>query len=391
MGTGAFSSGHMRKARRNGCTMDFLSKYAKSGNAEEAVSDLAAQFADFPMRLLIYFASSAYDGKRVSALIQEAFPGVVTLGCTSCSEITAEGLYDHSIAAMAFGPDALESVAITVAENLSTDADVLKKAFADLENQLGEKLLDLDYRRFFGITLFDGRAYGIETFLERIGNMSDIIFVGGYASDDFNFTNVRVFLNGASHEDAAILAVVKPRGEFRLLKTQSAIPTQHSFLVTGADESRKIIYTLDDRPAVEAYAEAMGMDASELTPEVYLYNPFGLMAAGQPFIRTVKDAKADGSMRLFCAVKEGMRLRLMKPSDIVGATSRDLKAVTRDFGPVKAILDFDCAHRALMLGEAGSYEEYAKLFHGAEAAGFSTFGEAYIGFVNQTSVMVLFA
>lgn len=371
--------------------MDFLSKFAISDNVEDAVQNLARQFAGFETAGILYFASSVYDGNRVSALMRDAFPNATTIGCSSCSEITSSGLHGKSISAMAFGPGAFESIAVAVAENISTDTATLGKAFARLEEQLGTKMLDLDFHRHFGITLFDGRAYGIEHFLERIGNNSDIIFVGGYASDDFKFSNVRVFLNGKCYEDAAVLMVVKPRSGFRLVKTQSAVPTKHSFLVTSADETRKIIHTLDNRPAAEAYAEAMGVAVGELTPEIYLYHPFGLMAEGQPFIRTVKDHSANGSMRLFCAVKEGMRLWLMSPADIVDATIRDLGAAKKDFPPIRALIDFDCAHRALILGEAGSYDKYAELFQGVEAAGFSTFGEAYIGFVNQTSVMVLFA
>ncbi len=134
----------------------------------------------------------------------------------------------------------------------------------------------------------------------------------------------------------------------------------------------------------------MGLKPEDLTPTVFLYNPFGLMAEGQPFIRTVAEGRPDGSMQLFCAVKEGMRLWLMRPSDIVAATEKELGKAIGKFSQVDAILDFDCAHRALMLAESDCYKEYAKLFSGMQSAGFSTFGEAYIGLVNQTSVMVLF-
>ncbi len=142
---------------------------------------------------------------------------------------------------MAFSPEANKTLAVTVAENIASDPDSVSKAFADLESQLGKKMIDLSYDAYFGMTLFDGRAFGIETFLEKIGNLSDIIFVGGYASDDFQFSHIRVFANGKSYENAAVLAVFQPAGKFSLVKTQSALPTKHSFIVTKADEAQKVI------------------------------------------------------------------------------------------------------------------------------------------------------
>lgn len=370
--------------------MDFLARSATAENAQDAVAQLVSGFAGFPVKAIVFFASSFYDNTEIAPLMLGAFPGAKVFGCSSYAEITGNGIHFRSISAMAFSEDAFDDFAITVAENISSDPWALEKAFARLENKLGAKMMDLDYKRYFGVTLFDGGSTGIENFLERIGNLSDITFIGGYASDDFTFTDVRVYFEGANHTDAAILAVLKPRHNFKLLKTQSALPTDHSFLVTGADESRKIIHTLDNRPAVEVYAEAMGLTTAQLTDEVFLYNPFALMVDGQPFIRTVRQPTRDGGVQLFCAVKDGLRLRLMKPSDIVDRTRRDLADAQREIGKIRAILDFDCAHRAMMLGDANRYPDYVKLFKNFEVAGFSTYGEAYIGFINQTSVLALF-
>ncbi len=370
--------------------MDFLAKYTTEKDVRNAIEDLKKQFAGFPVKLLIYFASTNYDNSYISAIMPEAFPDATVFGCSSYAEIVNAGIHHNSIAAMAFSQDAFETAAVTVAKNISSDPWSLEKAFARLEKQLDAKVMDLNYKEYFGVTLFDGGSAGIEHFLERIGNLSDITFIGGYASDNFTFADVKVFFDGQTHSDAAILAILKPKHAFSLLKTQSAVPTEHSFLVTSADERNKIIHTLDNRPAVEVYAEAMGMSVDELTPEVFLYHPFGLMVEGQPFIRTIKQKLDNGGVELFCGVKDGLRLRLMKPSDIVERTAKDLAAAGKSLKTIRAILDFDCAHRALMLAESKKYPEYAKLFEGIETVGFSTYGEAYIGFINQTSVMALF-
>lgn len=370
--------------------MNFLAKYTTEKDVRSAIEDLKNQYSGFPVKLLIYFASTSYDSAYISAIMPEAFPGALVFGCSSYAEIVNAGIHHNSIAAMAFSEDAFEAAAVTVAKNISSDPWSLEKAFARLEKQLDARVMDLNYKEYFGLTLFDGGSAGIENFLERIGNISDITFIGGYASDNFTFTDVKVYYEGQTHSDAAVLAILKPRRGFSLLKTQSAVPTEHSFLVTSADEANKIIHTLDNRPAVEVYAEAMGMKVEDLTPEVFLYHPFGLMVEDQPFIRTIRQKLDNGCVQLFCAVKDGLRLRLMKPSDIVERTAKDLAVARQGLAGIRAILDFDCAHRALMLAESKNYPKYAQLFDGIETAGFSTYGETYIGFINQTSVMALF-
>ena len=371
--------------------MDFLSKFSNAPDVEAAVADLVRQYEGFSVSSLLYFASTDYDGVKVGALMRDAFPGVQTFGCTSNGEFTSLGLRQGGISTMAFSAGAGETAVAALAENIAGDPAALEKAFSTLEEKLGSKLMDLDFREHFGIILFDGRVPRMDKFIDRVGNLSDIIFIGGYASDDFSFSKIGVFMDGARHEGAAVLIVVRPGGRFKLLKTQSACPTGDSFIVTDADEDAKVIHTLDHRPALDVYAEALGLKRSELTPDVFLHNPFGIMAAGQPFVRTVSHGLDDGGMCLFFAAKAGMRLGLMKPADIVETTIDDLEAVRREFGSIRALLNFDCAHRALILSQAGKDARYSSLFAGIETSGFSTFGEAYIGQVNQTAVMAIFA
>ena len=371
--------------------MNFLSKYAKASDAETAVADLARQYADFPISSLLYFASSDYDGAKVSALMRDAFPGTQTFGCSSNGEITPFGIQYGGIGAMAFGVEEGQTVVATLAENMATDPAALNTALSNLEGKLGANLMDLDFREYFGIILFDGRVPRMDLFIDRIGNLSDIIFIGGYASDDFSFKKLGVFMDGVRYEGAAVLIVVRPGGKFKLIKTQSARPTGKSFLITSADENANIVHTLDKRPALDVYAEALGLTRADLTSDTFLHNPMGIMAAGQPFIRTISHGLDDGGMSLYFAAKEGMRLEMMKPGDIVETTRQELEKAREELGSIRAIVDFDCVHRDVLLCQTGREAGYAELFAGIEAAGFSTFGEAYIGQINQTGVMAVFA
>ncbi len=370
--------------------MGFLGKSVKAGNVETAVKKLKDEYAGFPVKTLIYFASSSYDDRTLAAAIKDAFPHALTLGCSSYAELGPGKILFGSLTAMAFGPGSLETVAAAVAVDISHDPRTVDKAVLSLEQQIGSRLIDLDYTRHFGITLFDGSSPNIEKVMERIGNLTDITFVGGHASDDFSMAKIRQHLDGLVHADAAVLAVLKPRRGFALLKTQSAEPLNLSFIATRVDESTRTILELDGRPASEVYAHGIGIPPEKVTNDMFLDYPLGLFAAGEPFIRAGRQILPNGGLQLFCSVKEGQRLELMRTGDIVLSTADALEKKRRQLGRIAAILDFDCAHRVVTLQSEKRFDAYGKLFADAETAGFATFGEAYIANVNQTSVMALF-
>ena len=57
---------------------------------------------------------------------------------------------------------------------------------------------------------------------------------------------------------------------------------------------------------------------------------------------------------------------------------------------IAGLLDFNCILRTLQLRAENHCEEYGALFANMPAAGFSTYGEEYLGHMNQTSTMLLF-
>ena len=46
--------------------------------------------------------------------------------------------------------------------------------------------------------------------------------------------------------------------------------------------------------------------------------------------------------------------------------------------------------RALELGQKGQSDDYGELFEGVPTVGLSTYGEQYIGHINQTATMLVF-
>lgn len=60
------------------------------------------------------------------------------------------------------------------------------------------------------------------------------------------------------------------------------------------------------------------------------------------------------------------------------------------FGPISGIVNFHCILRTLDLERQGQTEAYGRIFADIPTIGFSTYGEEYVGHINQTSTMLLF-
>ena len=92
------------------------------------------------------------------------------------------------------------------------------------------------------------------------------------------------------------------------------------------------------------------------------------------------------SIYFYCGIIEGTELALLESTDIVADTQSALSAVS----DASAIIDFDCILRTLELRQKGQCDAYGRLFAHNPTIGFSTYGEEYIGHINQTSTMLVF-
>lgn len=122
--------------------------------------------------------------------------------------------------------------------------------------------------------------------------------------------------------------------------------------------------------------------------EVMRY-PLGLMVEGEPFIRSPQQVQ-DDKIVFYCAVKNGMELELMEAQDMIQDTERAINATDRELGGIQAMIVFNCILRTLQLEGEGKTEPFGRIFAGYPAIGFSTYGESYIGHINQTATMLAF-
>jgi hypothetical protein len=368
--------------------MKVKTAYSQKATVNEIVADIKIQLGSFDAKLIQLYASSNFQPKKISAEMQKAFPGIPMMGCTTAGEIVTGKMLDNSVVAMAFSSEIIQDCKIEVLPNILKDEKAVDTAFDSFSQYYHDSMANLDSRKYVGFVLIDGLSRKEEKINERIGDLTNITFIGGSAGDDSHFKKTYIFANGKTYENAAVLALIKCNTAFDFLKTQSFVATPEKMTITKVDEPNRTIIEINHKPAVDEYARLVGKDKQHIT-EAFFSNPLGLGSKDDIFVRSPQ--KVEGSHIVFyCSIKEGMELILLKATDIVEDTQRTLNEKRERLGGISAIVNFHCILRTIELKAEHKTGAYGEIFKDIPTVGFSTYGESYIGHINQTSTMVLF-
>lgn len=355
---------------------------------EVAVLKIQSELAVSEPKMVLYFASSSYNPQEIAPAMNNAFPGATVFGCTTSGEIISGKMTKGSIVAMGFGADIIGDINIQIVHNISTE-DNVPQVFNSFADYYQTPPLELDPEKYVGIVICDGLTRAEEKIIDSIGNLTNVTFIGGSAGDDLKFASTYVFANGQAYSNAGLLALLKPIGRFDFIKTQSFNNTNKTLVATKVDEANRIVIEFDHKSAVEAYAEAIG-HAADVVGEGFMSHPLGLMIDDEPYVRSPQQAK-DGAITFYCNVKEGMEMSVLESTDIIADTTAAIQEKQAEIGPIKAIINFNCILRTLQLESQGNCSQYGKIFTNIPTIGFSTYGEAYIGHINQTATMLVFS
>ena len=368
--------------------MNITTAYSTHSEVQPATQEIAAGLAGQKPGMVLYFASSNYDPAAVASAMKRAFPGVSVIGCTTAGEIVSGHMLKSSIVAMALPADMVPEIHVQVATGIGKSLEGVAAAFRAFEAATGTPSRDLDPSAWVGLILMDGLSCAEERVMEQVGALTDVVFVGGSAGDDLKFKQTHVFANGEPYADAAVLALLRVPHGFDFIKTQSFCAMSKTLVPTLVDEARRTVLEFDGKPAALAYAEALGLPVSEAAGH-FMDHPVGLMDGDEPYVRSPQQV-AGSAMAFYCAVKAGMPLALLESTDIVADTAKAMAEKQSAPGKVAGVINFNCILRTLELDAKGKSAEYGAIFADVPTVGFSTYGEAMIGHINQTSTMLVF-
>jgi hypothetical protein len=350
-----------------------MMKVFSSTNTDlQAISSALTENLPVKPTFILYFHSTSFDAAAVAALLTKTYPGVPALGCSTAGEIATGKMLDNGLVVAGFDVDEIRQ-----AEVVEIVGDNVKGALTTLTGRFD----NIDLTTHVGLILMDGLSGKEEAMMESLGDSSDLTFVGGSAGDDLKFVKTSVAVNGKLTTGAGAMALLHVPAGFDLIKTQSFCTTKTLLTPTIVDRKTRAVLEFNGKPAAQAYAEAVGAASVTDAPNAFMTNPLGLMAGDEPFVRSPQ--RIDGNkVHFYCSVHEGVELTLLKGMDIVADTGKALSE-----SQYRSLVVFNCILRTLDLKKQGKTDAFGKLFT-KPTIGFSTYGEAYIGHINQTATIL---
>jgi hypothetical protein len=366
------------------------------GPAQQAVVKIAAALTaglgGRTASVVIYFASAGYDPAEIAGPLSRQFPGAAVIGCSTAGEFTEATTGTGGISAVAL-PEGMIARTAAALGDLTADVAAGADAAVDaVERSLGEPLRGLDPARHLAFTLIDGMHGSEELVNERLGNAAPILdVVGGSAGDDLAFERTWVALGDQVSSHGVALLVVESGVPFRIVKTSSFTPSGTQLTITKADVPNRTVLEFDGRPAVDAYAHALGIPIEAVDASAFMAHPVGLMIDGEPWIRSPRATVDGGGIAFFAQILEGMEVDVMNSGDLVAETAAAIRAATADLGGrTGGAVMFNCILRRLQLDAEHTGDAFVRAFDGLPLAGFHTYGETWLGHVNQTLTGVVF-
>jgi hypothetical protein len=256
----------------------------------------------------------------------------------------------------------------------------------DLLQQLESKAPQANATNSFAMLLIDGLSVREELVTHALQHaLGDLSLFGGSAGDDLKLSKTSVYVDGGFHSDSAVLVLIHTTLPFKIFKTQHFVATEKRLVVTEADPVQRIVKEINGLPAAEEYARLLGVELAELNPMQFASSPVVVMIDGTDYVRAIQKANSDGSLTFFCAIEEGLVLRVAHGIDIVKNLQQTFDKLHEEIGSPQFVLGCDCILRNLEMTQSGQKEVVGEIFNRNNAIGFSSYGEQYHGVhVNQT-------
>ena len=353
--------------------------------ARQAVREIHAVLAQPNLALVMFFCSSSYDRGELAHEMNRLFAGVQVVGCTTAGEFGPAGYRDHSISAVSFAATDFTAVSghldrlhqFQMAEGRDLAVELLNKLKCGAPRETRSNV--------FALLLIDGLSQREEHVARSLQNaFGQIPIVGGSAGDGERFRHAEVFANGCFDSGRAVVVLMSTPLPIEIVKTQHFIPTDTRLVVTAADEHR-VVTEIDGWPAAEGYARLLGVDVRSLCPATFADAPVVVVIDGANYVRSIQTVNPNGSLTFFCAIEEGLVLRMVHGIDLVQNLEQAFAEIHSAIGRPQLFMGFDCVLRKLEIARHGFTQRVSELLRRNNAVGFNTYGEQFRGMhVNQT-------
>lgn len=361
-------------------------------DARQAAREFHAGVIQPDTELVVFFCSSEYELDVLAGELRRLFGPVPVVGCTTAGEIGPAGYRERTLSGVSFPAGACTAVTGLLGGlqdfTITHGHDFAQSLLQSLELRASKA----DAANSFGFLLIDGLSIREEPVTRTLQTtLGDITLFGGSAGDDLKFAKTWVYHDGAFHSDAALMVLMTTTFPFRIFKTQHFASLDERLVVTEADTEHRIVKEINGLPAAQEYARLVGVEVEALEPGSFAAAPVVVLIDGTDYVRSIQKALPDGSLSFYCAIDEGLVLRVARGVDLVANLDKTLAGIREELGEPQVVLACDCILRNLEVSQNGTKPAVETILQRNKAVGFSTYGEQYGGVhVNQTLTGIAF-
>jgi hypothetical protein len=352
-------------------------KSLKGKSSEEIKSALNESMVDgFKPTLAIVFLSFKQDVDAVCKILDSE--GIQIFGATSSGEFISSEIEEGSITIMLLDMNPSYFKLLFLEAGDSSDFEIAK--------QVGEEGKKIFANPAFIILSgwsneMDGEEIikGIE-----VGFGGGTTIFGGMAGDDLTLTGPKAFTFGKS-SITGLVALIIDEDKIAISGVATCGWKPIGITKTVTKSERNIVYTIDDKPALDLVMKYLGLNLEEQFNNTVFnlgaYYPLQLERDGAPAVMRTAQMGNIEDRSLICAgnVPQGSKVRFSLPPDfdVIDTVVEECTEVKEErLRDADAVIMFSCISRYLSLGiMTGEEIQRVQALWNAPLIGFFTYGE----------------
>jgi len=353
--------------------------YSHTGDPSLAVAELLSAIGDRALAGGMLFCSHRYSRDALAHELARQFPSFPMIGCTSAGELSPLGYDEDSIVFIGLPADSFAMSVLHFDDLDGFEVEPGRRAVRELAAAAAAQARRLgDQLHHAAIFLVDGLSHREELITMTVQEaLGDTVMVGGSSGDGMVFRETGVLVNGRFVQDAAVVAILSSIRPLHAFRTHHYRPREERMVVTSADAEARVVYEINARPAAQEYARVAGLVGGEINTPFFAANPPMVRAGGEYHVRAVQSANSDGSLTFYCAIDNGIVLRVGERLDRIAHMEELFTDVEAHVGAIDHVIGFDCVLNRIDAASGQLTGEVSQLYARRHVVGFNTYGEQF--------------
>ena len=341
---------------------------------------------------LIYYSAEAVSPNYIISYMQSHCDDLSYSGCSTCGEISPEGIQDCGAVAVLLPASKFTALAEPIEDVHRAGMNRIAQQASEQRIKFDELCSTSNAENTFAVTFIDGLTESEEAVTAALHRgLGGIAHIGGSAADGQNFKKTTQMCNGRLYSNAAILILIKSGIPFQLCTENNFVTTGDKLVVTEANPDTRTVYEFNAEPAALVYAKAIGVGLEDLGPNCFASNPVVVKAGGEYHCRAMQRLNSDLSVTFYSAIDNGVVLSIAKTQGMEESMRQCIQRIESEIGAVDMMMGFECILRKIDAQHRNAIGRVGKLYMENNIVAINVYGEQYQSIhINQTFTGVAF-